>query len=510
MVARRGEQLLQEYDATRAYGAYNRLRDESRVKVAELLQREGVDAQGAQQEYDEWHKSAFSRVLKDNLTSGQQRDIYQRLSDQRRQGDLDQLAHHEAQQHSAYKKQVIEGMAATIDRDIQAIAFDDGKVDGMIADHFMALDGLYPGRDLTAEKTVRLERFRTTQAQEIIDKNPKYAAAWLEEKKPELGDKYYQLKKLLESKAADNKLSLAYDTLYTRFGSNHEAAMSWLAKPDNQTALGLDFKEVNQLHSRFSQLLADRERIERIGRDNLEQQQKANSAAVLQSLYNPAAPKLDVHKLHAERKIDNATYEHAIKARESTVVDNPWTISELHDQVERGQDITEQLRTAVEAGQLSGKTAASLGKHAVDEKSKRAMQYIDRALRPSEADKWSPDKHLKYADATRLYYAKIAGGTDYEQAAYEVVKGYIDNVRRTVKMLPTPEGLTSEQKTDLTALEQAKQATAEKFRSGRLTPDVYREQMNALDNLIKIAVEQQQAGEMDAELEAIRKKKVQK
>jgi hypothetical protein len=233
-----------------------------------------------------------------------------------------------------------------------------------------------------------------------------------------------------------------------------------------------------------------------------------NAGAVLQSLYNPEAPRVNVHDLHKRRLIDNATYEHAIKARESAVIDNPWMVTELHDKAERGVDITTDLRNAVEVGSLSEKTAASIGKHTTDEKSKRAMQYIDRALKPSEADKWSPDKHLKYADATRLYYAKIQGGMDYETAAAEVVRGYIDGVRRTVRMLPTPDGITQDQKTDMTALETSKQTLAEKFRKNQITPEVYREQMKNIDALIKIAVEDQTTTGMETEIEALRKKKL--
>jgi hypothetical protein len=284
--------------------------------------------------------------------------------------------------------------------------------------------------------------------------------------------------------------------------------MSWLAVPSNQQSLGLDFKEVNQIHNRFSQLASDKQRAEREGRENLERVQKDNAYAVLQSLYNPNAPKVDLNEMHRTRKISNDIYEHAIKARESAITDNPWVVSDLHDQVERGVDINDLLRTEVEKGSLSEKTAAAIGKHATDEKSKRAMQYIDRALKPSEADKWSPDKHLKYADATRLYYAKVAGGMDYENAAYEVVKGYIDGVRRTVKMLPTPEGLSNEQKTDLTALEAHKMTLENQRRTKVITDAVYLEKMKALDALISIATEEISNQETSKELEELRKKKL--
>lgn len=510
MIQARGEQLLREYDQTRAYNAFNELRNQSRSKVEELLQREGAHAQGVQSEYEIWSKDAQGQVAKDNLTTYSQTDLFSKLADQHRQSDLDRLAGHEVTQHKIYKGEVIKGLANVTERDVRESAFDDAKMDGMIQNYFDAIDGLFPGHDTSNDKLAALQTFRVSAAEQLIDANPKYAAGKLEEWKADLGDKYYALKKRLEQQTADNKMAEAYNTLYTRFGNNSEAAMSWLAIPSNQEKLGLDFKEVNALHNRFSQLLSDRERAESIGRQRLKEVQDDGDRRALQAQYDPKAPPVDLHEMHRTRHMSDEMYAKLNNLKETSEVDNPFLVSDLHGQIERGVDVTPLIAEGVANGSLSKKTAASIGKHQTDEKSKRAMQYIDRALRPSELDRWSPDKNLKYADATRLYYAKVAGGMDYEQAAFEVVKGYVDGVRRTVKMLPTPEGLTNDQKTDLAALEQSKQMIVSKLRSGLITPEVYREQMNAVDNLIKIAIEEQQAGEMDTELQELRKKKLQK
>jgi hypothetical protein len=508
MLEARGAQLLQEYDQTRAYNAFNELRDQSRGKVEELLQREGAQAQGVQAEYEEWTKQAQSDVSKNSLSTFSQTEMFSKLAEQRRAGDLDRLAGHEVTQHKIYKGEVIKGLANVTERDIRTSAFDDAKMDGMIGNYFTAVDGLFPGHDTSTDKIAALQTFRVSAMDELINSNPKYAAGKLEEWKGDLGEKYTGLKKRLEAQTTDNKMSEAYNTVFTKYKTNFEGALSFLAVPANQEKLGLDFKEVGQLHGRFSALLSDRERSERIGRDNLEQDQKINAGKVLQSLYNPAAPKVDYNELHRTRKIDNATYQHAINAKESTVIDNPFTVTDLHDQIERGVDVTDSIRSAIESGSLSEKSASAIGKHQTDERSKRAMQYIDRALRPSDADKWSPDKHLKYADATRLYYAKVTSGMDYEQAAFEVVKGYINDVRRTWRGLPTPEGLQGEQKKDPASLEKAKTVLVEKFRSGQITPTEYKERMKNIDSLIKLADEDSQAEAMDTEIEALRKKKL--
>ena len=512
MLQARGEQLLKEYDNTRAYDAFNTMRDSSRAKVAELLQREGANAQGVQGEYEEWAKQSRSSISKEKLSTFSQTEMFNRLSDQRRAADLDHLANHEATQHKIYKTEVIKGLANVTERDIRGAAYDDDKMDGMIGVYFAAIDGLFPGHDNSTDKISAMQTFRVSAMDELINTNPQYAGKKIEEWRTDLGEKYAPLKKRLETQLHDNRLGDAFGALNERFGNNHEAKIAFVNNKSNWEKLGpgFDYKDAKELDNRFSGMLADRERAINAGEAALKRNQDAYASKVMQSLYDPSAPKQDVHDLHKRRLISDAVYEHAIKARENTTIDNYWKVFDLHDKIRRGIDVTDEIRVAVEDGILSEKSGADIGKHQTNEKSKRAMQYIDRALKPSEADKWSPDKHLKYADATRLYYAKIAGGMDYEQAAYEVVKGYIDSVRRTLRGLRTPEGLTDEQKTDLTALEQSKAVIVEKLRSKQITPEVYREQMNNIDNLIKIAVEEQQAGTMDAELEAIRKRKLQK
>lgn len=516
-----GVALLQEYDTTRAYTAFNELRSKSRNKLAELLSREGADAQGAQQEYSEFYRKAKDDVTKQSLNAFSQRRLFDRLSDSHQQGDLDGLARHEYGEHKKNVLSVVKGFIATTERDIRENVNDDEKMDGMIygrkeADGSItpglwgAIDALGTGIDRTAAKIEATQTARYAAADELINTNPQRAAIKLEDWKTELGEKYAPLKKRLESQSHENMLGDAFGLLNDRFGANHEAKIAFVNNQKNWSSFGegFSYKEAKELDNRFSGMLADRERFTKLNEDALERQQKVNESAVLQSLYNPEAPKVDVHDLHKRRQISNSAYEHAIKARESATINNPWVVSDLHDQVKRGIDINDAIRKAVDSGSLSEKSAAQIGKHATDEKSKRAMQYIDRALKPSEADKWSPDKHLKYADATRLYYAKVQSGMDYEQAAAEVVKGYIDGIRRTVKMLPTPEGMSNDQKTDLTALENQKAVLAEQFRKKAITSEVYRARMTNIDSLIKIATEEQQTSEMDTELDALRKKKL--
>lgn len=520
MIEQRGASLLQEYDTTRAYTAFNELRDQSRSKMAELMSREGIDAQGAQSEYSEYYKKTKEDVTKSTINAFSQRQLFDKLSQSHQAGDLDQLARHEFVEHKKYKTTVVNGYIATVERDIRENVNDDAKMDGMIygrteADGTVtpglwgAIDALGSGIDRTAAKIAATQGARYAAMDELINSNPQRATIKLEEWKSELGDKYAPLKKRLEAQTVDTMLGEAFGLLNSKFGNNHEAKIAFVNNKENWQKLGKDFdyKVAKELDARFSGMAADRDRAESKARTDHDRAVQDNDLKTLVSLNDPNAKPVDVLQLARERKISEGMLKYALDRKESTTIDNPWVVVEAQQMVEQGQDVTQFLKTAEESGQLSTKTVASVGKHSIDEKSKRAMQYIDRALKPSEADKWSPDKHLKYADATRLYYAKIASGMDYDQAAVEVVRGYIDGVRRTLRTLPTPQGMTPDQKTDTAALNQKKAELVEKFRTRQITPEVYTEEMKNIDALIKIAEEEAQANESDAELEAIRKKR---
>ncbi len=520
MMQARGEQLLREYDETRAIGAYNKLRELSRSKVAELLTREGKDAQGAQQEFGEWYRRAFDDVAKKELTVHSQRETYQRIADQRKQGDLDQLAHHEAQQHTAYKKQVIAGMAETVERDIRNTAFDQEQSDAMILDHFAAMDNLYPGRDLSVDKMASLQKFRVAQAQELIDKDAAYAAKWIEQKyydkdgketdsiKNQLGEKYYIIKDRLEKQGKSNRLEAAYTVLLNQFGGNHYKASAYVNNPANWTKLGgIKYEEAKELDNRFTGMARDREQIEDRGRKLHDEAVKQNDLQVLVALGDPSvANKPDVFALGRQRLVSDSLLRWHIQQRESPQADNWETVVAINERVNIGEDATEDLRTAVVKGLISQKTAAAIGKHMKDEEYKRAAAQMDRALKPSEFDKWSKDKNLRHAEAYELFWGKMASGKKPLEAATEVIEQYLGSMSRSAKMLGRPRNLQGAID-DPAALSAAKQATVQDLQTGRISAEEYKAEMNRIERLEDNARDKAQASEASGELSELLKKR---
>lgn len=520
MMQARGEQLLKEYDETRALGAYNKLREMSRGKVAELLQREGKNAQGAQQEFGDWYRKAFDDVAKNELNVHSQRETYQRISDQRKQGDLDQLAHHEATQHTAYKKQVITGMGETVERDIRNTAFDQQQSDAMIFDHFTAMEQLYPGRDLSADKMASLQRFRVAQAEELIDKDEKYAAKWLEEKyydkdgkeadsiKNQLGEKYYTIKDRLEKQGKSNRMEAAYTVLVNEFGGNHYKASAYVNNPANWTKLGgIKYEEAKELDNRLTGLARDREQIEDRGRKLHDEAVKQNDLKVLIALGDPnVKDKPNVFELGRQRLVSDNLIRWHIQKRESPEADNWETVVAINEIVNIGEDATEDLKTAVVKGLISQKTAATIGKHMKDEEYKRAAAQMDRALKPSEFDKWSKDKNLRHAESYELFWGKMASGKKPLDAANEVIEQYLGTMNRSAKMLGRPRNLQGAVD-DVDALKEAKQLTVQDLQTGRISAEEYKAEMNRIEKLEDNARDNAQAAEAKGELSELLKKR---
>jgi len=503
MIEQRGETMLREYDTSRAYTAFNQLRDVSRGKLAELLSREGLSAQGAQTEYTEWYRKAQEDVAKETINAFSQRSLFDKLSQSHQQGDLDRLAGHEFTEHKKYKVSVVNGYVATTARDVADNAADYEKVDGMIYGKtepdgsvtpglWGAIDALGDGIDRTSAKMKATEEARYSQVDSLISSDPKKAMDALEKYKSELGDKYSPLKKRLESQTHDNMLGDAFGALNAQFGNNHEAKIAYVNNKANWAKLGagFDYKEAKELDARFSGMLADRDRVETNMRQRLEQEQKLWGNRVLQMRFNPDAPKYDIHDLHRRRLLSDEDYEAAVKPKTSTEVDNPFVFSDMHDKINRGIDVTSEVRDAVERGDLSNKTAGSILKDQVDERKKRESANIARVMKPSDLD-FSQDKRIVYGEAMRLFDSKLQSGMSYEEAGAEVRGVFLDDLRRSTKNIPTPEGISYDQKTDLKALEQARAVLVAK--RNQISPSEYLERMTHIDNLVKIASEQQEA-----------------
>jgi hypothetical protein len=497
---KRGEDLLQEYDTTRAMGAYSKLRDASRDKVNELLQREGASAQGIQTEYDEWHKKESGRIETDSLNVSRQRDMYSKLSARTRSADLDSLATHEARQHKAYKKEVTDGMFVILERDMPAVAFDDAKQDEMINDYFNSLDQLYPGHDLTVTKAGALQVFRVAAAKELISQNPEYAKTWLKSHKTELGDQYNVLMKSMEAQDAKNREDAATAILFNKHGENYAAAAAEILNPNNWKKFKIGGAEASKIALYFRTMISDRDRLEESQRSAYERQVKENDRAVILSWADDDVTNdIDV----TDPKIRNTVSESLIKLqasrRKTEVEEDNWIVlDERREASMRGTLKIQDVIADVERGDMQAKTASALVKNDRNEEYKRGRHKLITALKPSEQDRRFQDKNLKMVEAEKSFEAKLASGLSPGEAADDVIAAYTGNIRRHARTLAKPKYLTKEvlrrslAENRIDELNEVEQATARAFAAGLMSPNEYQEEMRLIERHKDVARQQQQ------------------
>jgi len=251
MMQQRGEQILRDYDTSRAIMAFNKLRDSSREKLQELSAREGADAQGIQKEYDDWHNKEFQKIESKDLNVFAQREIFKKMSDQRRESDLDHLANREVREMVTLRKSVLEGLVANAESDIRMYADNDNSYQNIIGQVESTIDEKNPGIDTTGMKSKVRESLAAARIESLVDTNPELGLAKLEEHRIELGSKYGVLKNKLEKEQKENRITIAYESIKRSTGSNPYSAIKLLDNVEFTSKNKIDAPTANRLRNVF-------------------------------------------------------------------------------------------------------------------------------------------------------------------------------------------------------------------------------------------------------------------
>ena len=188
---------------------------------------------------------------------------------------------------------------------------------------------------------------------------------------------------------------------------------------------------------------------------------------------------------------------------------DPVTVGALVERLEYGMDITGDLASAHAKGKIKTETLLSMRKSQADTKYKRGLTYVG-ALKPSDADKWSPDKHVRYAEAVDEYSSRVASGQDPLDVSKDIVGRYLDDVRRTARGILKPRFLDGD-KTDVSALDAAKEKTAQAFQEGRIDATEFGRESERLQLLTEMALKARgDSEELTSEELKEREKKVKK
>jgi len=202
MLKKRGQELQNQHDIATAQGFVMEYRGLTREKMIELQQRKGKDAKGVLEEYTDFSTKASDNILKkaENLS---QQNILNKYIINRREGDLDDLARHQAMEHYAHMVS-------------NAGLFTQNALDEMGTIHYKNIDGRIPelieGANLANAQAVSgsdLDMANKKSATAIIYKgieralqqNPKEAQRLLEKYREPLGAEYIKLKDIVDEEA---------------------------------------------------------------------------------------------------------------------------------------------------------------------------------------------------------------------------------------------------------------------------------------------------------------------
>jgi hypothetical protein len=235
-----------------------------------------------------------------------------------------------------------------------------------------------------------------------------------------------------------------------------------------------------------------------------------NDFRVLQLFHNNELTPVYLENLATKRLISEETYDDLSKRLRSGGVsgateNNPLVVGDLAEMIELGIDADERLREALRKGQITDSTFITMTRQAAEGKYKEGLSYLSSALKPSQMDKWSPDKHLKYAEAVDLFNSKVRKGMDPLTAGKEVVNLYTSDTRRTIRGLRRPVFLEG-QKDSVVDLDVAEKLTVEAFLSGNLPKDEYEDEIRLINELREIVADLENVPE-DLKQEAEKRRK---
>jgi len=201
--------------------------------------------------------------------------------------------------------------------------------------------------------------------------------------------------------------------------------------------------------------------------------------------------------LATQRQISEEAYK-AIRAKmepdAEKTENSPLVIGELAEQVEMGLDVRAQLKAALQQGHIKTETYITMSRQVANREYKQGSAYISRALKPTAADKWSPDKNLRYAEAMDRFNDLVTRDMPPIQAAKEVVKAYTNDIRRTFKGLRKPAFMPERgDKESYRDLEMAEALTVAAFEKKNISETEYQEEIDLINELKELALERENA-----------------
>lgn len=189
------ETMAKERDSAMAKEAYHEFSSLNRSKLQELRQLKGKDAIKAVSDYETWYQDQHMK-MSEGLENKIQQDAFTDQALAQKGRSVGVLMTHQATEHRAYQKSVLQGDLATITSEL---AVSPDSIDDAVTRANASIDEFNPGIDNTAAKHKSTANLATTSVGMLIAIGQKNKARdVLENYKDILGDAYPTLKKKID------------------------------------------------------------------------------------------------------------------------------------------------------------------------------------------------------------------------------------------------------------------------------------------------------------------------
>jgi len=189
------DNMAKERDSAMAKETYHQFSDLNRSKLQELRQLKGKDAINAISDYETWYQEQHLK-LNDTLENKIQQDAFSEQAVAQRDRSIGVLQTHQATEHQAYRKSVLNGELVTINSEL---AVNPAAIDDAVTRANNSIDEFSPGVDNTAAKHKNTASLAATSIGMLIEIGQKNEARnVLEKYKDILGDVYPRMKKKID------------------------------------------------------------------------------------------------------------------------------------------------------------------------------------------------------------------------------------------------------------------------------------------------------------------------
>ena len=485
-----GQKMKRERDAAVVADLYNNWRDNDRQKISELLQRQGKDAVNLPEEYVEYFNESSGQIDEGTENSTQQTELGNLLA-RRREQNLDIVARYESMERRRYRDEQHSAFVNNAVEDVRQHGFDDVALENTLIDVFDRTAAAYPGMSEEAMEALQSKQrsqilFANMQAQ--ADENPELALKNIEGWKEQLGGGYDKLKRSLKGKIRDLNLDGAYGNLVSKYGQNFEAAITEINDPKSRVLEGLSFEERTSLNNRFRGLYNQREAQEAEQRANKNRQVAENDFNAWIRFFANDLPPEELQALGENRQIsERAFIQMQTKRSKGAEENNPFVVGDIAIRMERGEDVKNDLIEAASNGHIKTSTLLSYLRANEDEQKKAGLNILTSALKPSPADKYKPDLHLRFSDAIDQYISRVAEAPEDVSPldiARDIKDSYTEGTRRTIAGLARPKYIQGND-LDNQSLAEAHEKTLDAYFSEEIGESQFRFEMDLINKYLE-------------------------